>query len=400
MMRRLLLALLLCTASASAFAQQPQYFPATGEMKVKLLPFGDVVDTFNDPAALDTSVNWNSATTTGSGLATYSQGQEVLSVGTTPGTALLTTKKKFPIKSPAYLLWRGAINANNGTVSGVIQPEPIGNCKQMGFFVAAGSPTCAAPVTDGILFEITSNTTPASSNPGNVPPGGGKLQAVTYAGGVRTLIADLSVDVGVRWAPIPASDGSILCPGRSTPQAFSDTCPHIMDIYFNGNSAEFDVDFKRVASMDVGSLGPNNNLLPASYQIINGTGPAASSIKINQAVSADDSRSTVAALGAANVTPVPCSGTITSGNTAQNAFAAQTVLHGFTIANIDTTEPLWLSFTGTAAASGTDSYPLAAATATTFAGFGSFTSPMGFGINHALSVVAATTSHKYSCTWW
>lgn len=103
---------------------------------------------------------------------------------------------------------------------------------------------------------------------------------------------------------------------------------------------------------------------------------------------------------APNVTATACSGTIATGNTAQNAFTAQTTLHGFTIANIDTTEPLWISFTTTAAASGTDSYPLPAATASTFAGFGSFTSPPGFGLNHALSVVAATTSHKFSCTWW
>lgn len=103
---------------------------------------------------------------------------------------------------------------------------------------------------------------------------------------------------------------------------------------------------------------------------------------------------------APNVTATACSGTIATGGTAQNAFTAQTTLHGFTIANIDTTEPLWISFTATAAASGTDSYPLPAATASTFAGFGSFTTPPGFGLNHALSVVAATSTHKYSCTWW
>jgi hypothetical protein len=103
---------------------------------------------------------------------------------------------------------------------------------------------------------------------------------------------------------------------------------------------------------------------------------------------------------ATNVTATACSGTVATGGTAQNAFTAQTTLHGFTIANIDTTEPLWISFTTTAAASGTDSYPLPAATASTFAGFGSFTSPPGFSLNHALSVVAATNGHKYSCTWW
>lgn len=104
--------------------------------------------------------------------------------------------------------------------------------------------------------------------------------------------------------------------------------------------------------------------------------------------------------GLANVTATDCSGTIGTGGTAQNAFSAQTTLHGFTIVNIDTTEPLWISFTTTAAASGAGSYPLQAATATTFASAGSFTSPMGFGLNHALSVIATTTGHKFTCTWW
>ena len=105
-----------------------------------------------------------------------------------------------------------------------------------------------------------------------------------------------------------------------------------------------------------------------------------------------------------NVTPNACSGTITSGGAAQNAIAAQTTLHGFTIANIDASagsgEPLWISFTTTAAASGTDSYPLAAPTATTFAGLNSFTTPFGFGTNHAVSIIGTTTGHKFSCTWW
>jgi len=104
--------------------------------------------------------------------------------------------------------------------------------------------------------------------------------------------------------------------------------------------------------------------------------------------------------GPSNVAATACSGTVTSGGTANNAFTAQTTLHGFTIANIDATEVLWISFTTTAAASGTDSYPLPPATATTFAGFGSFTAPPGFGLNHALSVIAVTTGHKFSCTWW
>ncbi len=103
---------------------------------------------------------------------------------------------------------------------------------------------------------------------------------------------------------------------------------------------------------------------------------------------------------AVNVTLSDCSGTITSGGAAQNAFTAAATRHGFTIANIDTTETLWISFTTTAAASGTGSYPLGPADATTFSTLSSFTSPVGMGINTALSVIAATTSHKFSCTVW
>lgn len=105
-----------------------------------------------------------------------------------------------------------------------------------------------------------------------------------------------------------------------------------------------------------------------------------------------------------NITPTDCSGTIATGGTAQNAFGAQVALHGFTIANIDTTagsgEPLWISFTTAAAASTAGSYPLAAPIATTFAFLSSFTAPPGFGSNHAVSVIAVTTGHKYSCTYW
>lgn len=107
--------------------------------------------------------------------------------------------------------------------------------------------------------------------------------------------------------------------------------------------------------------------------------------------------------GATNQTPTNCSGTIATGGTAQNAFTAQTTLHGFTIANIDSghnNEVMWISFTTTAAASTAASYPLPAPTATSFAGFGSFTTPAGFGTNVAVSVIAATSGHIFSCTWW
>jgi hypothetical protein len=101
---------------------------------------------------------------------------------------------------------------------------------------------------------------------------------------------------------------------------------------------------------------------------------------------------------AINLTPVDCSGTITSGGTAQSAFTAATGRAGFQIANLDTTEVMWISFTGTAVAGAVGSYPLAPATATTFAGLSSYYSSIGY--STALSVIAATTGHKFSCSRW
>jgi hypothetical protein len=52
--------------------------------------------------------------------------------------------------------------------------------------------------------------------------------------------------------------------------------------------------------------------------------------------------------GSPNVTPTDCSLAITTGGTAQNIISASATIHGFTIANIDTSagsgEPVWFSF--------------------------------------------------------
>lgn len=108
--------------------------------------------------------------------------------------------------------------------------------------------------------------------------------------------------------------------------------------------------------------------------------------------------------GSPNVTQTDCSIALTTGGTAQNIITAGASLHGFRIMNIDTTagsgEPVWMSFTTTAAASTIASYPLAAPTATTFAGAGSYSAEFASGTNGNVSVIAATSGHKISCTKW
>lgn len=108
--------------------------------------------------------------------------------------------------------------------------------------------------------------------------------------------------------------------------------------------------------------------------------------------------------GSPNVTRTDCSIALTTGGVAQNIITAGASLHGYHLMNIDTSagsgEPVWTSETGTAAASTIGSYPLAAPTATTFAGAGSYSSEFGSGTSTNVSVIAATSGHKISCTKW
>lgn len=101
--------------------------------------------------------------------------------------------------------------------------------------------------------------------------------------------------------------------------------------------------------------------------------------------------------GQNNVTPRDCSGTILTGGAAQNAFANQGTLRGFIISNLST-DPMWISWTGTAVIGNQGSYLLQPGGTTTMGG--SFVAPLGFGINTALSIIAATTGDKYSCTFY
>lgn len=107
---------------------------------------------------------------------------------------------------------------------------------------------------------------------------------------------------------------------------------------------------------------------------------------------------------AVNVTPRDCSVAITTGGTAQNIITASPSIHGFVIMNVDNTngsgEPVGVSFTGTASIGASGTYVLAAPVATTYAFPGSFSTPLGFGPNHSVSVIAATTGHIISCTRW
>jgi hypothetical protein len=74
----------------------------------------------------------------------------------------------------------------------------------------------------------------------------------------------------------------------------------------------------------------------------------------------------IAAISASQAFARDCSGSITTGGTAQNAISALTGMariDGSMICNLSTSEPLWLNPNGTAAAATAGSAPLQAATA-------------------------------------
>jgi len=103
-----------------------------------------------------------------------------------------------------------------------------------------------------------------------------------------------------------------------------------------------------------------------------------------------------------------CSGTITTGGTAQNAVTFPdsngfNSINNFTLCNIDATaaEPLWVNLYGTAAAATPGSIPLASPAATTYASSNScLTMPSGWSSRVSVSVVAATSGHRFSCWRW
>jgi hypothetical protein len=106
-----------------------------------------------------------------------------------------------------------------------------------------------------------------------------------------------------------------------------------------------------------------------------------------------------AVFGAPNRTPTDCSGTIASGGVAQNLLdSAHTDLHGFCLMNLDATEFMYMNLNGAAVAGAAGTYGLQPSSSTVQGG--SFCAPMGLGVKLNPSVVAATTAHKYTCTWW
>ncbi len=153
-------------------------FPA-GFVRVSDEPTQIFYDPFD---TLDATDRWI-ATSAGGGVGpAVAVGNLTIGTGTTINGYSHAVSK--PSLEPTVPAWLG--------ISSVIKleyPIILNTYRFWGLGTAPGTPTAAAPLTDAIGFELATD---------------GKLYAVVYASGVRTVIQDLSAATGNNKQPIDA----------------------------------------------------------------------------------------------------------------------------------------------------------------------------------------------------
>jgi hypothetical protein len=197
--------------------------------------FDDTYDT-----GLDTTNRWVTPVAAGGGVAasTNTPGDTALGTGTTAnGYSILTSMITFPQQAPGWLVLMNAVNLES--------PIIANSYRFWGFGSTPGTPTATAPLTDAVGYEIATN---------------GKMYAISYSGGSRNIIQDLSASTGNSTQP-------------------TDTLTHKYFIYFRGDQAYWSIDkeINIVATMLTGAPGPIVNKLPIKMLAIAGSTPPLSS---------------------------------------------------------------------------------------------------------------------------
>lgn len=220
---------------------------AAGQMRVTEDPVQLFLDTFD--VSLDTVNRWAAPVASGTGAiaATWSAGQILLTGGTAANAySELHSQPSFVPEEPGWTLVTMRINVEFPVLTTAYRFWGLGT--------TPGTPTVSAPLTDCAGWEIGTS---------------GKLAAVTYASGTRTLIADLS-----------AATGNGTQPG--------DANAHKYYLYFRGDLSYWAIDNldSVVASFTTGASGPNVNNLPLKVLAVSNSGTAAT-LQVN-AVSVGD----------------------------------------------------------------------------------------------------------------
>ena len=172
------------TDGAMVVALSPNNVNLTGSgfLKVSDEPRQVFYDSFD--TTMDTTNTWTSTQGSSGSAATIASG--VLSIGTgtaANGYSKLTSQPTFKLVIPGWLVHSDAIALPDGAA-------PTANSyRYWGAGTTPAVPTVAAPITDGYGFELNTD---------------GKMRAVVYAGGVQTVIQDLSA-TGNSKQPLNAS---------------------------------------------------------------------------------------------------------------------------------------------------------------------------------------------------
>lgn len=233
------------------YASKARVF-APGQLRTAQDPTQLFLDTFD--ASLDTVNRWAAPVASGTGAiaAAWSSGQVLLTGGTASGAySELHSQAAFIPAEPGFLL----IAFHNN----VEYPVLTTGYRFWGIGQTTGTPTVAAPVTDGVGWEVAVT---------------GKMYAVTWGGGVRVQVADLS------------SSGSSVQP--------ADANAHKYYVYFRGDLTYWALDSvdNVVASYLTGASGPNVNTLPLKVLAVSNSGTA-ETIQVNGVYVGDTARTSV-----------------------------------------------------------------------------------------------------------
>jgi len=210
------------------------------------------IETF-ESATLDITNRWNAPTTGGTGVAaTGVVGQTVLDGGTTLNSfSQLTTQTTFQPTEPGFLYVTERINIEFPVVTTAHRYWGLG--------ILPGTPTIAAPVTQGVGFEIRTD---------------GKLYAVVYQTGTRVVIADLSAATGTGKQP-------------------ADSNAHKYYTFFRGDYCYWAIDDPEnvVATYTTGANGPDKNTLNECLQVVSNSGTHAT-LTVNAVAIGDTAHTT------------------------------------------------------------------------------------------------------------
>ncbi|SRR6266403_800208 len=242
------------TQGQSGFPRQNRY-PTTntiwGNSRVQQDPTSLFFDSFD--ASIDTANKWAISNGGGGVLPAYTVASATLSSGTTlNGFSVMKTIPTFPPRQPSLLIFETAIN--------IEFPVLATGYRFWGFGNAPTTPTIAAPVTDGVGFEVSTT---------------GQMYCVSWAAGTRNVIADLSPSTGNGAQP---QNGGV----------------HGYFVYFRANQCFFAIDQPDnvVALFPNGAPGPNVNTLPMTYVAVS-NGSTAVTLVVNGVSMGDYGRNNI-----------------------------------------------------------------------------------------------------------